>query len=133
MRELAKASDMRVLLLLCELALLAAAPHGEQQLELLSPGETRNGRCSNEASFAYGNHCVKLTGSTLTRFEAGTDQSFLNPDGTRATEWCCCLHLYTCWGQGGGDTSACSRAALADAAGITCAEDLKELAKAAPP
>ena len=100
---------MRVAALVGLLGLAAAAPTQIDQ-NLLSAGATQGGVCHNEGSQALGNHCVKLSGSALDDFQKTTSQNFGNP-----SEWCICLHLYTCWGKGGGDTSACSAPALADA------------------
>ena len=102
---------MRALVVVLAAAgIVAATPPPHHASNLLSPGATQGGVCHNEGSKALGNHCVRLSGASLDDFQRTTSQDFGHP-----SDWCICLHLYTCWGKGGGDTSACSAAALTDA------------------
>ena len=72
------------------------------------------GACVNEGDFKTGNHCVLMRGSELDDFQKKTSQDFGQPK-----EWCVCLHLFDQLGgkstYPGGDTSACSKAALSAA------------------
>ena len=73
------------------------------------------GKCRNQGDFQNGNHCVKMTGDTLAEFTKVADISSYDDDWLTHShdEWCVCLHDYLhMWGQGGGDTSQCSQAAL---------------------
>ena len=69
------------------------------------------GACVNEGDFKTGNHCVLMKGSELDDFQKKTSQDFGKP-----SQWCVCLHLFDQLGgkstYPGGDTSACSEAAL---------------------
>merc|ERR1711934_501176 len=71
-----------------------------------------DGKCVNEGDFAIGNHCVLLSGENLVDFQQATNQNFGDEAMSGHGEWCVCLHLYSEWGQGGGDTSQCSQGAL---------------------
>ena len=79
------------------------------------PLPTVGGKCRNQGDFQNGNHCVKMTGDTLAEFTKVADISSYDDDWLTHShdEWCVCLHDYLhMWGQGGGDTSQCSQAAL---------------------
>jgi len=70
-----------------------------------------SGICANEGDFKTGNHCVKMKGEELKKFQQITKQDFNNP-----SEWCICLHLFDEQGGSskfpGADSSQCSEGAL---------------------
>merc|ERR1719460_428003 len=114
--------SMAARLLLATLALLAlctaqaASPDSiVPEDELIENAVPADGKCVNEGDFAIGNHCVKLTGKRLVKFQHKTNQDFGKEAMSGKGEWCVCLHLYRSSGVGGGDTSQCSQGALASA------------------
>ena len=65
--------------------------------------ENNDCTCNNEGDFATGNHCMKISGAALAKFEKDTDQDFPGTHGTNAN-WCVCLHLWATNGRPAGES-----------------------------
>jgi SAM-dependent methyltransferase len=73
--------------------------------------ENNDCTCENEGDFATGNHCMKMSGAALAKFQEDTSQDF-----DTSSNWCVCLHLWEEVGKPAGQ-SFCGEAACAEVGG----------------
>merc|ERR1712086_323580 len=105
---------------------LAATPQADSNPSGEAPIKTgavpSSGTCPSESeTTSVGNHCVKLTGAKLDKFQTNTNQDFGSP-----TQWCVCLHLYAeqkaniASESGTVDCGSCASGAMSDAGLTAC-------------